>query len=147
MVVVMLLAVLGTFSVMSARNIFPRMRVDRASSRLAFQLQLARSEAIATNRAVWVSLDPNTHRLHTWVGERNESGNIVEREISDVTIAPPGEVSVQTSWTDGLFNAYGQFITVPGQRVMQTETTTISEPGGRHSIQLTVRGSGAITKR
>jgi Tfp pilus assembly protein FimT len=146
MIVLFLIMIIGGFSLLSVRNIMPGMRVDRASSRLAFQLQLARSEAIANNQTVFINLNPQSNQFSVWVDtNRNEVRD--PGEVSEVLLAEPRLVSLQTDWEDGMFNAFGQFITVPGQREMRTVSTLFQGRGGNKSIELTLRGSGAITKR
>ena len=50
MIVIVIMSLLTGYGVMSLRLVLPHMRADKASSRLSFQLQLARSEAIAVNQ-------------------------------------------------------------------------------------------------
>lgn len=146
MITVLLVMIVGGFSLLSVQRIMPNIRTDRASSRLAFQLQLARSEAIANNQTVFITLNPSTNRLVVWV-DANRDGIRDAGEVTEVVLAEPHLVSLTSEWESGMFNAFGQFITVPGQREMKTVTTEVQAQGGRKSIELTLRGSGAITKR
>lgn len=147
LITVLLLGFLGSWSLLSARNMLPRMRVEQASSRLAFQLQLARSEAIAQNQIVYVNLDSDENTLQVWA-DTNRDEEQDDDEWFEVLLEDPALVTLQSTWSTGAFNAYGQFITTPGQREMKTVTTTIRPAGaGDKVIELTLRGSGAITKR
>jgi len=146
MVTVIILSIVGAVSVTSAVNILPGMRMDRASSRLAFQLQLARSEAIARNQNIFITLDSVNNTLTVWSDE-NRDGERDEGEVSVVILEDPTQVQISTDLTQGLFNAYGQFITTPGQRRMETTVIRISPVGSTRTVDLTLRGSGAITKR
>jgi prepilin-type N-terminal cleavage/methylation domain-containing protein len=146
MVVMVILGILGSGALMSARNMFPRMRVDRASSRLAYQLQLARSEAIANNQTVYVDLDADNNLL-TVSTDLNRNGTEDDDEVEEILLEETSLIRVQSDWTTGAFNAYGQFITTPGQREIRTVRTQISAVGGTQMVELTLRGSGAITKR
>lgn len=146
MIVVLLMGIVTGFSVVSARARFPRMRVDQVSSRLAFKLQLARSEAIANNEIVYVGLDVDKLIFQTWkvadMGETGFRNNLPQVELGDVNL-----ISITSDWDTGAFNAYGQFITTPGQREMKTVTTQISSRDGNADVEIILRGSGAITKR
>lgn len=146
MITMALVSILGGISWMSARELMSRMRVDRVSSRLAFQLQQVRAEAIANNQTVFVRLKEDENVLRIWV-DGNRDGVRDTGEISEVALGEAGTVDMDSDWETGAFNAYGQFITTPGQREMRTVRTVITTPGVDKSIELTIRGSGAITKR
>jgi len=141
-----LMAIVGAIGVTSAVKIIPGMRMDRASSRLAFQLQLARSEAIANNQNIFIDLNSTANTLTIWA-DTNRDGVRDAGEVSTILLEDPRLVTIQTTLTAGLFNAYGQFITTPGQRRMETTVVRISPVGSLRSVDLTLRGSGAITKR
>ncbi len=146
MMVAMLTVLVGSFTVTSARARFPRMRVDQVSSRLAFKLQMARSEAIAENEIVYVSLEPTSLGFRTWRNSDVDDNGLI-RSVPVHVLGDPDLVSLESDWTEGAFNAYGQFITTPGQREMRTVTTVMTSAGGANRIELVLRGSGAITKR
>ncbi|MCC5843795.1 MAG: GspH/FimT family protein [Verrucomicrobia bacterium] len=143
---IFIMSIVGSVTVVSSRNILTRMRMDRASSRLAFQLQQARSEAIANNQTIFVALDTAENLLEVWV-DRNRDGKRDADELTRVRLEAPGNVSIESDWTTGAFNAYGQFITTPGQREMKTVRTRMRVPGVDREVELTLRGSGAVTKR
>ncbi len=143
---VFILSILGSVTVVSSRNILTRMRMDRASSRLAFQLQQARSEAIANNQTVFVALDTTQNVLEVWV-DRNRDGIRDADELTRVRLETPGNVVIDSDWATGAFNAYGQFITTPGQREMKTVRTRMRVQGMDRKVELILRGSGAVTKR
>ncbi|MCC5850634.1 MAG: prepilin-type N-terminal cleavage/methylation domain-containing protein [Verrucomicrobia bacterium] len=146
MMVIMLIGLFSAYAVTSARARFPRMRVDQVSSRLAFKLQMARSEAIAENEIVFVSLDPSTLVFRTWRNSDVSDGAFI-RSTPNFVLGDPKLVNLVSDWEEGAFNAYGQFITTPGQREMKTVKTVMTSAGGGNRIELVMRGSGAITKR
>ena len=146
MMVVMVMGLLTGYAVTSARARFPRMRVDQVSSRLAFKLQLARSEAIAENEIVYVNLDEAKLTFRSWKASELGDGDLL-KEIPHAQLGDPALVGISSDWNSGAFNAYGQFITTPGQREMVTVTTRIFSREGNADIDLILRGSGAITKR
>lgn len=146
MMVVMILGILGGYGVMSLKEILPKMRADQASSRLSFQLQLARSEAIAVNQMAWITLNPTTNVFTSWI-DANRDGNRDAAEVTEVLLIEPDLVNIRTDWESGLFNSFGQFILTPGQREIKTVSTFFIPTGGRDQIELTLRVSGAITKR
>lgn len=145
-VAVLLLGVLSGYSFMAARNILDRAQVDRASSRLAFQLQQARSEAVATNRNMFVRIDQEDNQFISWSSDEGDQTEVPDSALI-VEIGDKSRVDIRSAWTNGLFNAYGQFITTPGQREMRTVSTRFSTADGSKTIELILRGSGAVTKR
>ena len=146
-ITVFLIGIVGSVAVTSAVNILPRMRIDRASSRLAFQLQQARSEAIARNQNIFINLDSTANTLTIWV-DRNRDGERDADEVRVILLEDPALVQIDTNLTQGLFNAYGQFLTTPGQRHTDTQVVQISPVGSATPFRdLTLRGSGAITQR
>jgi len=141
-----IMGILGTTAILSAQRILPGMRADRASSRMAFQLQLARSEAIANSQTVFVSFSPDANQLTVWV-DRNRDGVRTDDEVTTVDLGRPGLVEIESDWEEGMFNAFGQFVTTPGQREMRTVGTRFHGGGSGRKVELILRGSGAITKR
>jgi prepilin-type N-terminal cleavage/methylation domain-containing protein len=146
MIVIVILSLLTGYGLMSFRRVLPHMRADKASSRLSFQLQLARSEAIAVNQMAQVSLDPTTNTFESWI-DLNRDGTEDPEESTSVLLIEPNLVQINTDWESGMFNAFGQFILTPGQREIRTVTTTFAPAGSDYRVELTLRGSGAITKR
>lgn len=146
MVVILIILIMSGMGVLSIRGILPGMRAERASSRLAYQLQLARSEAIAGNLMAQVTLDVNTNVYECWL-DANRNASREDDEVTSIQLADPNQVSLRSGWNTGMFNAFGQFILTPGQREIRTVTTNFyTEDGAPHS-ELILRGSGAITKR
>lgn len=146
MIVISIIAVMSGYGMLSFQRILPHIRTDKASSRLAFQLQLARSEAIAVNQMVYVELNPSTNIFSTWM-DLNRNGSKDVEEIKEVLLIEPALVKIRSDWENGMFNAFGQFILTPGQREIKTVSTFFSAVGNDASIELTLRGSGAVTKR
>lgn len=146
MVAVFILGMMATMGALSVRQILPQMRGDRASSRLAFQLQLSRSEAIASNKMIRVTLNTDTNDFESWI-DRDGDGNKDADETTSVTLISPDLVEIRSGWDSGMFNAFGQFILTPGQREIKTVSTKFLPAGSTDQVELILRGSGAITKR
>lgn len=146
MIVVVIMGLLAGYGVISFRRVLPHMRADKASSRLAFQLQLARSEAIAVNQMARVTLNPDTNVFRYWL-DLNQDGSEDADEVTEVLLMEPNLVEISTDWESGMFNAFGQFILTPGQREIRTVSTIFTPTGSSYQVELTLRGSGAITKR
>lgn len=146
LIVVFVIGLMSGFGMLSIQRILPQMRTEKASSRLAFQLQLSRSEAIATNQMIWVGLDTDSNEFSSWIDRDGDATRDAD-ELSTVELAEPDLVDISSEWTSGLFNAFGQFILTPGQREIRTVSTTFSSGGGQFQEELILRGSGAITKR
>ena len=146
LIVVVIIGIVGSMGFLSVRSMLSRMRVEQASSRLAFQLQLSRSEAIAVNQMARISLDMSTNQFQSWI-DKDRDGTRDADEITTVELAHPNLVNIRSEWTSGMFNAFGQFILTPGQREIKTVTTRFEPDYGSYQVELILRGSGAITKR
>jgi prepilin-type N-terminal cleavage/methylation domain-containing protein len=142
-IALMLIALISSTAFVSVSNSMDRARVDRGMSRLSFQLQQARSYALAHNRSVYVDLDADTHILTVWIDANRDDVRDDGEEETHVLV-PTDSVTLTTSWTSGVFNAYGQFLGTEDSRTVESQKTAFQS--GSKSETLVIRGSGTLQR-
>lgn len=143
MIALAILSVLLGYTFMSVRGAMISGRVERGASRLAFQLQQAKSVALSNNQTVEVELDTGTNEYTVWVdGDRD--GTRDAGEVETVELVDPGDAQLTSTWSSAMFNSYGQFLTSASQRTISSQKTVFSS--GAASQTVTIRGSGSISR-
>jgi prepilin-type N-terminal cleavage/methylation domain-containing protein len=143
-IAVLVFAVLVGYAAPLVLNSIQYGRVERVASRLSFQLQQARSYALANNQSVFLEVDADTLELNTWV-DTDRDGVRDSGEEKEVDLGDAEVVDMTSTWTAALFNAHGQFLTAEDQRNISTETCSFSS--GSKLQTLTIRGSGAVIRQ